>query len=152
MKKFIVNLLFDLLYITVSLILTCIAYFMLNTVAYLILKPFILSNGQAYNLVITVFSMILFSMLLIYFKYNFKKNKISNQRTREDLSILFWLPALILINAFSKSNLTILLKPIFLLNGIIKNEALSYFISLVILIMSYYIYLYICRKTLEKQP
>ncbi len=147
MKKCIVNLFFDLLYITVSLILTTLSYFMLNTVANLTLKSIIASNERAYNFVIAIFSMILFSMILVHFK----KAKLSSCWKRADLSIIFLLIALALINAFSKSNLTILLKPIFLLNRIIKNEALSYFISLVILSISYYIYLLMYRKSLAKQ-
>ncbi len=151
MRKFIVNLLFDLLYITISLILTCLAYFMLNTVADLILKPFISSKEQAYNFVITVFSMVLFSMLLVYFKHCFKKNKISNQWKREDLSILLLLPVLALISTFVKTSVTFLLKPIFLHNGMLKNEASAHLISLVILLTSYYLYLFIYRKGLVKR-
>ena len=146
MKKYIVNLLFDLLYIVASLILTFLAYFMLNTIAHLILKPILASNEQVYNYLVAIFLMILFSMILVHFK----KSKLSSQWKREDLSIIFFFIILALINAFSKSNITAILKPIFLLNKTIKNHALSYFISLVILSISYYTYLLIYRKSLAK--
>lgn len=144
MKKYVKSILIDLLYIFISLTLTLLAYLMLEIIANFTLKPFISRNEEAYNLILAIISMLLFPMLLMYFKYCLKRKK-----TKLDISMLFLISILALINAFSNSPITVLIKPIFMLEVILESKIAAYLISIAVSLITYYTYLLIYVKRVE---
>lgn len=144
MKKHVKSILIDLLYIFISLTLTLLAYLMLEIIANFTLKPFISRNEEAYNLILAIISMLLFPMLLMYFKYCLKRKK-----TKLDISMLFLISILALINAFSNSPITVLIKPIFMLEVILESKIAAYLISIAVSLITYYTYLLIYVKRVE---
>ena len=144
MKKYVKSILIDLLYIFISLTLTLLAYLMLEIIANFTLKPFISRNEEAYNLILAIISMLLFPMLLMYFKYCLKRKK-----TKLDISMLFLISILALINAFSNSPITALIKPIFMLEVILESKIAAYLISIAVSLITYYTYLLIYVKRVE---
>jgi len=146
MKKYVKSILIDLLYIFISLTLTLLAYLMLEIIANFTLKPFISRNEEAYNLILAIISMLLFPMLLMYFKYCLKRKK-----TKLDISMLFLISILALINAFSNSPITVLIKPIFMLEVILESKIAAYLISIAVSLITYYTYLLIYVKRVENK-
>ncbi len=146
MKKYAISTLTDILYIFISLTLTLIAHIMLEIIANFTLKPFISRNEEAYKLIIAIISLLLFSMLLVYFKHRIKSKK-----TKLDISILFFIPILALINAFLNSPITVLIKPIFMLEVILESKIAAYLISISVSLITYYTYLLIYNIRLENK-
>lgn len=143
MKKYIVNLIYDLLCLLLSLILTWFAYLMLGTVICLTLKPIVFQNETIYKSLLSIFLLMLFSMILVFFE---TKRKITYYFKSYDLNIAILISLLALINMFSNSIFSFFVKPLFMLP--IENPKISNIISILIILAAYYPYLYLCRKRL----